>query len=87
MAIGGTVGLAKWIIDDTLLFRNAWPPLQELLVTALENTGDAEAQELALELVKKWVLNNWTSYKQSNFAMFEKYSVTEVITVEHLILL
>ena len=62
------------------LFSNAWAPLQELLVTGLENTGDPEASSMALELARKWVKQNWLSYKQSGGAMFEKYDVTKVRT-------
>ncbi len=55
-------------------FRNAWPPLQEILVTALENTGDPEGQALALDLVKKWVKNNYMTYMSDDKkAMYEKY--------------
>ena len=49
-------------------------------MTGLENTGDPEASAMALELARKWVKQNWLSYKQSGGAMFEKYDVTKVRT-------
>ena len=57
-------------------FSNAWPPLQEMIVTGLENTGDA--QELAKELATKWIENVYVSYIQSKRKMFEKYDVEQV---------
>eukprot|EP00095_Tigriopus_kingsejongensis_P003748 maker-scaffold911_size81771-snap-gene-0.16 protein:Tk03748 transcript:maker-scaffold911_size81771-snap-gene-0.16-mRNA-1 annotation:"hypothetical protein DAPPUDRAFT_314347" len=59
-------------------YSNAWPPLQELIVTGLENTGNKEASDLALELVRRWVKNIFVSYQQSNFSMFEKYDVDQI---------
>ncbi len=58
---------------------NAWPPLQEIIVTGLENSGESDGQALALELVKKWVKNTYVSYVQSDKKMFEKYDVEQVI--------
>lgn len=60
-------------------FSNAWPPLQELLISGLSNTGDPEAAELAFDLAQKWVRNNWLTYTQTNKTMFEKYDVEQVI--------
>jgi alpha,alpha-trehalase len=59
-------------------FSNAWPPLQELLITGLERSGDPEAADLAFHLASKWLLNIHTSYQQSNFSIFEKYDVEQV---------
>jgi len=56
-------------------FPNGWPPLQHLLVIGLENTGEPKAQALALDLAKKWLLNNYYAYEQTMpNAMFEKVS-------------
>ena len=57
---------------------NAWPPLQEIIVTGLENTGEAKALEIAKQLVKKWIKNVYVSYEQSQKKMFEKYDVEQV---------
>ena len=59
-------------------FSNAWAPLQEIIVTGLENTGDAKALEVAKDLVSKWVQNVYVSYEQSGQKMFEKYDVEQV---------
>jgi Fe-S cluster biogenesis protein NfuA len=48
------------------------------MVTGLENSGDPEAAEMALELVRKWVKNNYESYVQSDHGIFEKYNVSQV---------
>ena len=60
------------------LCSNAWPPLQEVVITALENTGEPDAAQMALDIVKKWMKNNWLSWKQSDHAIFEKYDVKRV---------
>ena len=57
---------------------NAWAPLQELIVTGLENTKDDAAKKLALDLVQKWVKNNYVTFVQSKGKMFEKYDVEQV---------
>jgi len=57
---------------------NAWPPLQEIIVTGLENTGDAKALDIAKKLVEKWLRNVYVSYVQSEKKMFEKYDVEEI---------
>ena len=59
-------------------FSNAWAPLQEIIVTGLENTKETEGEELAKKLVQKWVKNNYVAYKQSNGKMFEKYDAEQV---------
>eukprot|EP00094_Tigriopus_californicus_P007335 TCALIF_07059-PB protein Name:"Similar to Trehalase (Apis mellifera)" AED:0.31 eAED:0.31 QI:0/0.7/0.81/0.81/0.8/0.81/11/303/598 len=59
-------------------YPNAWPPMQEFIVTALENTGDHEATEIAGNLVKRWVKNIFVSYEQSSNDMFEKYDVEQI---------
>merc|ERR1712029_739425 len=56
----------------------AWPPLQEILVTGLDNSGQPKAQELARELADKWMKNVYASYVQSGEKMFEKYDVEEI---------
>ena len=60
-------------------FPNGWPPLQQLIIQGLENTGDPRAKKLAFDLAQKWILNNFEAYKESMpNAMFEKYDVTVV---------
>ncbi len=56
---------------------NAWAPLQELLVTGLENAGTDEAKELAFNIAEKWIYQNWATY-EGNDIMYEKYDVTKV---------
>ncbi|XP_014241434.1 trehalase [Cimex lectularius] len=53
-------------------YPNAWPPLQHMVITGLEQTGDKEAQELAFSLAEKWVLNNYKAFNDSGH-MYEKY--------------
>ena len=59
-------------------FSNAWPPLQEILVTGLDSSGQPKAQELAKGLADKWMKNVYASYVQSGKKMFEKYDVEQV---------
>ncbi|CAG7827959.1 unnamed protein product [Allacma fusca] len=58
-------------------YPNGWPPLQHLLVEALEQSGDAEAKELAFELAERWIESNYIAFYQSQpHHMFEKYDVS-----------
>jgi alpha,alpha-trehalase len=58
-------------------YPNGWPPLQHLLVEALEQSGDMEAKELAFELAERWIESNYIAFYQSQpHHMFEKYDVT-----------
>ena len=59
-------------------FSNAWPPLQEILITGLHNSGQDRAQKLAKGLAEKWMMNVYVSYVQSGKKMFEKYDVEQV---------
>jgi hypothetical protein len=40
---------------------NAWAPLQEIIVTGLENTKESEGTELAVDLVQGSILQNYIS--------------------------
>ena len=64
-------------------FSNAWPPLQEIVVTGLEKSGYPPAKELALNIVKRWVKNGYLAYKETKETsgkpiFFEKYDVDNV---------
>ena len=64
-------------------FSNAWPPLQEIVVTGLEKSGYPPAKELALNIVKRWVKNGYLAYKDTKEKsgkpiFFEKYDVENV---------
>ena len=65
-------------IRTTYFCSNAWAPLQEIIVTGLENTKETEGQELAKNLVQKWVKNAYVAFRQSNGKIFEKYDVEQV---------
>lgn len=52
-------------------YPNAWPPLQHMIITGLNNTGDAAAQRLAFEIAQKWVRSNYKAYLDTEH-MFEK---------------
>ena len=49
------------------------------MITGLENTGNEEAADLAFELTQKWIRNVWVSYEQSDYSIFEKYDVLQVL--------
>ena len=72
------------------IFSNAWPPLQEMVVTGLEKSGYKPAQDLALNIVKKWVKNGFLAYKDTieetgSAIYFEKYDVEKVFLVLKLV--
>ncbi|KAK5639249.1 hypothetical protein RI129_011741 [Pyrocoelia pectoralis] len=56
-------------------FPNAWPPLQNILVNGLYNTGNEAAQRLAFELAQTWLRSNLISFQKTH-TMFEKYDAT-----------
>lgn len=57
-----------------LLCYQGWPPLNHIVVEALENTNEKSAQDLAFQLAQKWVRSNHLAYVQKE-AMFEKVSL------------
>jgi len=57
---------------------NGWPPLNHIAIEALAKSGVQSAQNLALELTRKWVGSNYKAfYQQTPNTMFEKYDVTQ----------
>ncbi|BES96685.1 alpha,alpha-trehalase [Nesidiocoris tenuis] len=58
-------------------YPNAWPPLQHMVIMALDGTGDVDAKNLAFEMARRWVMSNYKAYN-STTAMFEKYDATVV---------
>ncbi|GLG99252.1 Trehalase, partial [Gryllus bimaculatus] len=53
-------------------YPNAWPPLQDLVVSALEATDDPRAQRLAREMALRWVWTNYRGWVDTK-VMHEKY--------------
>lgn len=51
---------------------NAWPPLQEMVILGLRNTGNVEALKISKTFATRWVNANIRGY-MSHGAMFEKY--------------
>ncbi|CAH0562445.1 unnamed protein product [Brassicogethes aeneus] len=56
-------------------FPNAWPPLQHIMIVALNNSGDSNAKRLAFEIAEKWVRSNYKAFEASD-GMYEKYDST-----------
>ena len=52
-----------------------------MIATGLENTKETEGEQLALDLVQRWVKNNYVAYQQSKGKMFEKYDAETVRTL------
>ena len=52
-----------------------------MIATGLENTKETEGEQLALDLVQRWVKNNYVAYQQSKGNMFEKYDAETVRTL------
>ncbi|KAJ8912205.1 hypothetical protein NQ315_003809 [Exocentrus adspersus] len=51
---------------------NAWPPLQEIIILGLKNSGNPEAVKLSKTFANKWINANIRGYN-SKKEMFEKY--------------
>ncbi|XP_052237985.1 trehalase-like [Dreissena polymorpha] len=56
-------------------FPNAWPPLIDAVITALERIND-KSRETALNLADQWVKSNYVGWQRKK-KMFEKYVVTD----------
>nr|AEW67359.1 trehalase [Coptotermes formosanus] len=56
-------------------YPNAWPPLQYIVIMALEATEDIWAQNLAVEFATRWVRSNFKTFNESR-VMYEKYDAT-----------
>ncbi|CAH1958817.1 unnamed protein product [Acanthoscelides obtectus] len=55
---------------------NAWPPLQDILITGLANTGNEHAKKIAETFAKRWVRANIKGYTDTQ-EMFEKYDAEQ----------
>ena len=64
--------LDEWIIHVCLLFVES---------TGRLLTKETEGEQLALDLVQRWVKNNYVAYQQSKGKMFEKYDAETVRTL------
>lgn len=56
-------------------YPNAWPPLQYIMIIALDNSGDPSARDLAFEMTEKWVRSNYKAFNDTH-GMYEKYDAT-----------
>nr|XP_026492893.1 trehalase-like isoform X3 [Vanessa tameamea] len=56
-------------------YPNAWPPLQDMVVSGLARSGVALAARAAAQLAAKWVRSNYEVWRQKT-AMLEKYDAT-----------
>lgn len=52
-------------------YPNAWPPLQYIMVMALDKTGDKPAQDLAYKIANRWIQTNYNVFKNDS-CMYEK---------------
>lgn len=60
-------------------FPNSWPPLQHIMIEALERIGSERSKQLAFEQASSWMSSVFLTYLHSKpHAMFEKYNVTRV---------
>jgi alpha,alpha-trehalase len=59
---------------------NAWPPLQDIVIEALENYGGAEGRQLAASIAQRWLLTMFESWSSAGTKFFhkmvEKYDAT-----------
>lgn len=47
-------------------FPNAWPPLQDIVITGLENSGSDVALKVAYNLTERWVISNYRGFKDTS---------------------
>ncbi|VEN43497.1 unnamed protein product [Callosobruchus maculatus] len=55
---------------------NAWPPLQDIVITGLANTGNDHAKKIAETFARRWVRANVKGYGDTK-EMFEKYDAEQ----------
>jgi alpha,alpha-trehalase len=55
---------------------NAWPPLQHMIIEALDNIATPTSQAFALNVTQQWLYSGWLAWNRTN-VMYEKYLVTE----------
>jgi len=55
---------------------NAWPPLQHMIIEALDNLATPTSQAFALDITHNWLRSGWLAWNRTN-VMYEKYLVTE----------
>ena len=67
----GGVPTSKKNTSEQWDYPNAWPPLQQMLIEALDNSDLKEAEQIAFDLAQKWTLTNYLAYKE-NKVMYEK---------------
>ncbi|KAL4103583.1 hypothetical protein QTP88_018944 [Uroleucon formosanum] len=70
----GSIPTTMRVSKEQWDYPNAWPPLQYIIIKALENTGYEEAKRLASEIAYKWICTNYVAYKNYS-VMYEKYRV------------
>ncbi|XP_053404626.1 trehalase-like isoform X2 [Mercenaria mercenaria] len=58
-------------------FPNAWPPLQDILISALTDGDLPEGRQVGLELASRWIQSNYIGWNRTH-NMFEKYVVTSM---------
>ncbi|KAL5287276.1 TREH family protein [Megaselia abdita] len=59
-------------------FPNVWPPMQYILIKALENLNTEESKALAEKWATRWVTSNFKAYMDENGRhMYEKYNAEQ----------
>lgn len=54
-------------------FPNVWPPMQHMLIMALDGMDSQEAKDLAFKWAQRWVRGNYIAYNDTTH-MYEKYN-------------
>lgn len=55
--------------------RNIWPPMQELVATAMENTGLERGKRVARDVVNKYLQNVYCNFIEDDYhVIYEKYA-------------
>lgn len=53
-------------------YPNAWPPLQDVIVSALAKSQNPENRDIALKLANRWITSNYIGWIKTGGNMFEK---------------
>jgi len=56
-------------------YPNAWPPLQHMIIEALDNIGTIVSQQMAFNIASVWLNSGWLAWNATG-VMYEKYDAT-----------
>ncbi|KAK9830431.1 hypothetical protein WJX72_011737 [[Myrmecia] bisecta] len=55
-------------------FPNVWPPLEHIMIEAMQNYGGAQGGQLARQMAQAYLASNYIGFQQTGGKMVEKFS-------------